>query len=783
MSNLPNAHSREEILLKAIAESQAIDSPEPKSRVEIYLKQIMENGSISPEEIQAAVDAYLAEHPLEMDASLVDPLKAAPAGVVGERLSELKGDISALNGDVNDIKSLQRVNISGADFGVTRLHDLEGYKVSCDVPFSQNLQQLLLFGKTRRTKNYSSRNIFTMADRTVEKTGLSFSYVSDTNTITLSGTALEAQCNTAPENMEFNLDDGFVGSITIKKSASTNLYLNYMVQDKDGIKTFGNNKTSNRTLIFDGTQTLVRIYFTFSGIVGETYDLTDNPQINIGETVLEYDQCEYTYGMESLSGECTVDVNNAKLNIGNIVLRGVQQKFVDNSNDIVFNYSDSNENIYFADYIDIINKKLVRNVGYIESYNGEDVGDNYVCNADALTNGVSVAYILKNPVITELEDIVDIGVVDGVTNVENTLNAWMKVSYLVKNESVYSLKMFSEKIGYRGRLIGIHDGYLYTATQWLSNNKLFKYKLEYGNPALEKTYTGLTPGMQPNGIDFYGEYIYVTDRNLEAALANTKNYTGTLYVLQTLDLAEIAKITLPWKGCDCRVYKHYLFVALQMYGFQIYDIATPDNPVLIFNHDCGFSKEFQQFAFYSYGGREYVAISAYGYGISFWDITEPASAVNVDNFSIEQWRQGTNTAQIMGILASGDYIYCTLSRNRGVGTYSHAFMGILRIHIPDFTYITGELPQNYRASYCGEGDPHPSEIIKYGRYIVTNCGRSGLAVWDAETCEFRSLIDVDKDKKVSPLRIALSDDGQIYTYGGHGVSPDDNKLVSVKLLN
>lgn len=94
MSNLPNAHSREEILLKAIAESQAIDSPEPKSRVEIYLKQIMENGSISPEEIQAAVDAYLAEYPLEMDASLVDPLKAAPAGVVGERLSELKSDIA-----------------------------------------------------------------------------------------------------------------------------------------------------------------------------------------------------------------------------------------------------------------------------------------------------------------------------------------------------------------------------------------------------------------------------------------------------------------------------------------------------------------------------------------------------------------------------------------------------------------------------------------------------------------------------------------------------------------
>lgn len=107
MSNLPNAHSREEILLKAIAESQAIDSPEPKSRVEIYLKQIMENGSISPEEIQAAVDAYLAEHPLEMDASLVDPLKAAPAGVVGERLSELKSDLVYFSESIKGIESKQ----------------------------------------------------------------------------------------------------------------------------------------------------------------------------------------------------------------------------------------------------------------------------------------------------------------------------------------------------------------------------------------------------------------------------------------------------------------------------------------------------------------------------------------------------------------------------------------------------------------------------------------------------------------------------------------------------
>lgn len=130
MSNLPNAHSREEILLKAIAESQAIDSPDPKSRVEIYLKQIMENGSISPEEIQAAVDAYLAEHPLDMDASLVDPLKAAPAGVVGERLSELKGDLDEIqkefsyeySSNIFDKETMTRnvaINTSGALFNDT----------------------------------------------------------------------------------------------------------------------------------------------------------------------------------------------------------------------------------------------------------------------------------------------------------------------------------------------------------------------------------------------------------------------------------------------------------------------------------------------------------------------------------------------------------------------------------------------------------------------------------------------------------------------------------------
>lgn len=54
----------------------------------------------TPEAMQGYVNTYLAEHPVELDETLTDNTKAAPAGLVGE----LKGEISALRERVDQLE-------------------------------------------------------------------------------------------------------------------------------------------------------------------------------------------------------------------------------------------------------------------------------------------------------------------------------------------------------------------------------------------------------------------------------------------------------------------------------------------------------------------------------------------------------------------------------------------------------------------------------------------------------------------------------------------------------
>ena len=68
------------------------------------------------------------------------------------------------------------------------------------------------------------------------------------------------------------------------------------------------------------------------------------------------------------------------------------------------NYTDEQANQYWSDYIDFVTGKYVQNVGKIDSYNGEAVGDVWISTTGQLTTGATVLYKLDTPVESKIPE-------------------------------------------------------------------------------------------------------------------------------------------------------------------------------------------------------------------------------------------------------------------------------------------------------------------------------------------------------------------------------------------
>lgn len=58
---------------------------------------------------------------------------------------------------------------------------------------------------------------------------------------------------------------------------------------------------------------------------------------------------------------------------------------------------------YLSDYIDVKSGKLIRNVGIIESYNGEEITTDYLSTTGELSEGATVLYALQNSIEEDLQ--------------------------------------------------------------------------------------------------------------------------------------------------------------------------------------------------------------------------------------------------------------------------------------------------------------------------------------------------------------------------------------------
>lgn len=65
------------------------------------------------------------------------------------------------------------------------------------------------------------------------------------------------------------------------------------------------------------------------------------------------------------------------------------------------NYTDENGQQWLCDTVD--NTQLVKRIGYIASYNGEEISGEYMSSTGDLSEGAAVLYVLPEPIVTELD--------------------------------------------------------------------------------------------------------------------------------------------------------------------------------------------------------------------------------------------------------------------------------------------------------------------------------------------------------------------------------------------
>ena len=87
-----------------------------------------------------------------------------------------------------------------------------------------------------------------------------------------------------------------------------------------------------------------------------------------------------------------------------------------------------------ADYIDYFEGKIIRNIGKIDYYNGENVGNSWMSTTGELTTGATVYYKLENPVEESIDGLPAISAFEGITHIgvsdgKNRIPSMIKIEY------------------------------------------------------------------------------------------------------------------------------------------------------------------------------------------------------------------------------------------------------------------------------------------------------------------------------------------------------------------
>ncbi len=236
----------------------------------------------------------------------------------------------------------------------------------------------------------------------------------------------------------------------------------------------------------------------------------------------------------------------------------------------------------------------------------------------------------------------------------------------------------------------------------------------------------------------YKGCLYVSTRSYLGGRqeSNDDDYrNGALLVLDRKDLKEIARIDSDIKLVEAKTHGRNLVVS-GLKGFDIYDLAEPRAPRMIFRYRHPSWKEYQGFDFFDADGRACIVFALFTGGIEIWDMTDPAEVrlkatvpLSTPTVSGETLPDG---ASVLHVLADYPYLYAPLAPSRKDFGSGSGARGILTYEISDLDNIKVNCARIPAEDWYSKstGDLAPSFIGRYRDAVYTNFGEKGVAVFD-----------------------------------------------------
>jgi len=236
----------------------------------------------------------------------------------------------------------------------------------------------------------------------------------------------------------------------------------------------------------------------------------------------------------------------------------------------------------------------------------------------------------------------------------------------------------------------------------------------------------------------YKECLYVATRSYLGGKQkkNDDDYmNGALLVLDRKDLKEMARFDSDIKLVEAKTYGRNLIVS-GLNGFDIYDIAEPETPRMIFQYRHPSWKEYQGFDFFDADGHSYIVFALFTGGIEIWDMTTPEKvelrATVPISIPIAPGDSLSEGASVLHVLSDYPYIYAPLAPSRKAFVNGSGQRGIMTYEISDLDNIKVNYTLIPDTDWYSEstGDLAPSFIGRYRNTIYTNFGEKGVAAFD-----------------------------------------------------
>jgi len=231
-----------------------------------------------------------------------------------------------------------------------------------------------------------------------------------------------------------------------------------------------------------------------------------------------------------------------------------------------------------------------------------------------------------------------------------------------------------------------------------------------------------------------GEYLYVTARSFVPGVTDTKGNNGKLLIMEKSNLSLVKELEYDIKLVEAKVVGNILVVS-GLWGFDIYDCSSPNDPNVIFSYRHPKYREYQGFDFIIKDGQLYAAFTLFGEGLEIWDITDPTQARVVCEIPInKQMSDGNNLpgGQSMDVIVNYPYLYATLGPTTETFKTEKDTRGVLVYDISNMDSVKKTAVLIPKADWYSKntGDKQPTYITQYRDRIYVSFAEKGVAVFD-----------------------------------------------------